>query len=86
MLPATPTVRCSLVFNKKKSLGSAHRSPPPGIWDAAEWRPGLIHLHRVHEGGEGEDAHGNEQEQAAHLNNYSRAKGSQSHLQIRWFI
>lgn len=50
-------------------LTSAHTycSPPPGVRYAAERGPGLIHLHRVHESREGEDAHGDEEEQAAHL-------------------
>lgn len=45
-----------------------HRSPPPGIRYAAEWSARLIHLHRVHQSREGEDAHGDEQKKTAHLN------------------
>lgn len=71
------------LISSKKESDSAHRGPPPGIRDAAERRSGLIHLHGVHESGEGEDAHGDEQKQAAHLNNSSGAKVSQSRGQVR---
>lgn len=60
------------LMNTPKRLQShklywTHRSPPPGIWYTAEWCPRLIHLHRVHQSREGEDAHGDEQKQTAHL-------------------
>lgn len=55
-----------------------HRSPPPGIWYAAEWCTRLIHLHRVHQSGEGEDAHGNEKKQTAYLNKDRRANVNNS--------
>lgn len=57
----------SKVVEKCKPVDRTYCSPPPGIRYAAEWGPRLIHLHRVHESREGEDAHGDEQEQAAHL-------------------
>lgn len=50
------------------TVDHTHRSPPPGIRYAAERGSRLIHLHRVHESREGEDAHGDEKKEAAHLN------------------
>lgn len=57
------------IFNELDFEVNTHCSPPPGIWYAAEWCPRLIHLHRVHQSRESKDAHGDEQEQTAHLKN-----------------
>lgn len=63
-----------ILMQSGKKVDATHRSPPPGIWYAAERCPRLIHLHWVHQSREGEDAHGNEQKQTAHLNHDRRVR------------
>lgn len=69
------------------AVDHTYRSPPPGIRYAAERGPRLIHLHRVHESREGEDAHGDEKKQAAHLNQDRGVCRQQAPFDIRhWYI
>lgn len=44
-----------------------HRGPPPGVRDGGEVGVVDVVLHRVDHGREHEDAHGDEEQQAAHL-------------------